>query len=44
MINIHLIEIYHIKYVNINNYIKIVINNYIKIEIKIINLKYNNFN
>ena len=42
--NIYLIGIYYIKYININNYIKIVINNYIKIEIKIINLKYNNFN
>ena len=43
MINIYLIEIYYIKYININNYIEIVINNYIKIVIKIINLKYSNF-
>jgi len=44
MINIHSIRIYYIKYININNYIKIVINNYIKIIIKIINLKYSNSN
>ena len=42
--NIYLIEIYYIKYININSYIKIIINNYIKIVIKIINLEYNNFN
>ena len=44
MINIYLIGIYYIKYININSYIKIVINNYIKIVIKIINLEYSNFN
>jgi len=42
--NIYSIEIYYIKYVNINSYIKIVIDNYIKIVIKIINLEYNNSN
>jgi len=42
--NIYLIKIYYTNYVNINSHIEIVINKYIKIIIKIINLKYNNFN